>query len=196
MNLVHFKRFRMEVDLSDRVFSPPEPNEHHYRFFSWDDSLLDAFAKAKYLSFREEPDTDIFPCLGTFEGCRRLMEKIAKHSGFLPEATWLTLFADQTATPTHTATPKLVYCGTVQGVRDASGYGAIQNLGVMEEHRRQGVGAGLLLRALKGFQQAGIRRAYLEVSAHNTVAIRLYRRFGFSTVRVVYKPVESAVARE
>ena len=64
---------------------------------------------------------------------------------------------------------------TVQGVRDSSGFGAIQNLGVVQEHRRCGLGTSLLLRALTGFRQAGVRRVYLEVSTQNAAALRTLR---------------------
>jgi hypothetical protein len=43
---------------------------------------------------------------------------------------------------------------------------------------------------LGGFRQAGISRVYLEVTAQNEGAIRLYRRLGFVTVKTVYKAVE------
>ncbi len=68
----------------------------------------------------------------------------------------------------------------MQGVRDRHGLGAIQNLGVAREHRRCGLGTSLLLRSLAGFRQAGVRRVYLEVTAQNDAAIRLYRRVGFT----------------
>jgi ribosomal protein S18 acetylase RimI-like enzyme len=196
MNLVYFKRFRMEIDLTAPDWvgraAALEPTADRYRFLTWDDSLLDAFARAKYLSFRRELDTDIFPCLAKFEGCRRLMAEIVKKPGFLPGTTWLAISPPDFTTPGA----KLLYCGTVQGVRDSSGLGAIQNLGVVQSHRRCGLGTGLLLRSLAGFHQAGVRRVYLEVSSHNADAIRLYRRIGFKPVRVVYKPVENASEKE
>ena len=37
---------------------------------------------------------------------------------------------------------------------------------------------------------AGIGRVYLEVTAQNEGALRLYRRLGFVTVKTVYKAVE------
>jgi ribosomal protein S18 acetylase RimI-like enzyme len=152
---------------------------------SWESSLLDAFAQAKYLSFRTEMDANVFPCLSEFDGCRRLMAEIARKPGFLPEATWLLSYA-----PQGWGRPE--YCGTVQGVRDKHGLGAIQNLGVSPEHRGCGLGMSLLLHALAGFRQAGLHRAYLEVTAQNNAAIRLYRRVGFVTIRTVYKAVEAA----
>ena len=82
------------------------------------------------------------------------------------------------------------FCGTVQGIRDVSGLGAIQNLGIAPEHRNGGLGTILLFHALQGFRRAGIGRVYLEVTAQNEGALRLYRRLGFVTVKTVYKAVE------
>jgi GNAT superfamily N-acetyltransferase len=183
MHLAYFKRFRMEMDLCGRDLTPA-PVAGHYQFVAWEPSLLEAFARSKYLSFRGECDVAVFPCLADFEGCRRLMTEIAKKPGFLPGATWLAIRC-------HTLEARPELCGTVQGVCDRRGVGAIQNLGVVAEHRRSGLGAGLLMRALAGFRQAGVCRAYLEVTAENTGAIRLYRRAGFTTVKVVYKSAEA-----
>ena len=105
----------------------------------------------------------VFPCLADFDGCRRLMTEIAGKPGFLPEATWLVVRS-------HHLPGRVEYCGTVQGVCDQRGVGAIQNLGVVAEYRRNGLGTGLLLRALAGFRQTGVRRVYLEVTAQNDSA--------------------------
>ncbi|MBL8827867.1 MAG: GNAT family N-acetyltransferase, partial [Planctomycetaceae bacterium] len=78
----------------------------------------------------------------------------------------------------------------VQGIRDRTGFGAIQNLGVTPEFRGHGLGSSLLLKALEGFHRAGLQRAFLEVTAQNEGAIRLYRRLGFHKARTVYKAVE------
>ena len=45
--------------------------------------------------------------------------------------------------------------------------------------------------ALAGFQRLGLRRAFLEVTADNKPAVRLYHRLGFRTVRTIYKTVDS-----
>ena len=55
----------------------------------------------------------------------------------------------------------------------------------------RGVGTGLLLKALHGFREAGLRQAMLEVTADNKGAIRLYRRVGFRRTRTIYKAVEA-----
>jgi GNAT superfamily N-acetyltransferase len=183
MDLACVKRLRMEISLTGRDLSV-RPPPAGYSFLPWEPSLLDAFAKAKYLSFRDSFDINLFPCLGDFDGCRRLMGEIAAKPGFLPQATWLLVHA-----PGNGSRPS--FCGTVQGVCDELGFGAIQNLGVVGEHRRRGLGTSLLLRSLAGFRQEGIARVYLEVTADNHHAVGLYRRTGFSTVRAVYKTLEN-----
>ena len=184
MDLAYFKRFRMEIKLAGRDLTPT-PVPPGYRFLSWKESLLDAFSQAKYRSFHNELDANVFPCLSEFEGCRNLMAEIARRPGFLPESTWLVVYA-----PDGRSRPE--YCGTVQGVRDKHGLGAIQNLGIAPEHRKNGLGTCLLRYSLAGFHQAGVQRVYLEVTAQNQGAIRLYRRVGFVTIRTVYKAVEAA----
>jgi ribosomal protein S18 acetylase RimI-like enzyme len=182
MDLTYFKRYRMEIDLAGRTLTPP-PMSDCYHFLPWQESLLGAFAEAKYLSFRGEIDANVFPCLGDFEGCRRLMREIANKPGFLPGATWLLTNADGQRR-------KAEHCGTVQGIRDRAGLGAIQNLGVAPAYRNTGLGTCLLFHSLQGFRNAGLTRVYLEVTAQNEGAIRLYRRVGFVTVKTVYKAVE------
>ncbi|MBN2477168.1 MAG: GNAT family N-acetyltransferase [Pirellulales bacterium] len=184
MDLVYFKRYRMEIDLASRDFSGRELPEG-YHFWPWDPSLLEAYAQAKYHSFRDEIDANVFPCLGELAGCRRLMTEISRKPGFLLEATWLAVHQ-----PAEASRPE--YCGTVQGIRTQSGLGSIQNLGITPEHRDMGLGTSLLFQALEGFRRCGLGCVYLEVTAQNEAAIRLYRRLGFTTVKTVFKTVEVA----
>ena len=184
MDLTYFKRYRMEIDLLGQDFSDVELPPR-YRFLSWDEALLDAFARAKYESFRDEIDANVFPCLGELDGCKRLMDQISHKPGFVPTATWLIVHAGA-----GSESPE--YCGTVQGLRSQDGLGAIQNVGITPDHRGRGLGTRLLFQALDGFRQAGLSRAYLEVTAQNDGAIRLYRRLGFSTAKTVFKAVEVA----
>jgi hypothetical protein len=65
-------------------------------------------------------------------------------------------------------------------------------VGTTPEHRNRGIGKALVAKALCGFQMAGINRVYLEVTAQNSGAVRLYRRIGFRHVKTVYKAVEIA----
>ena len=182
---MYFKRYRMEITLAGREFTPPR-TPLGYRFAPWDPDLLDAFAEAKYASFRRELDANVFPCLGELDGCRRLMREIVRKPGFIAGTTWLLSYGSNAR--------RLEHCGTVQGIRDPNGLGSIQNLGIAPEHRNAGLGTILLFHALQGFRQAGIRRVYLEVTAQNDGAMRLYRRLGFVTIKTVYKAVEHVYA--
>jgi ribosomal protein S18 acetylase RimI-like enzyme len=181
MNIAYFKRFRMEIDLNE---APPVPAlPAGYGWVPWDESLVELHAEVKYYSFQEEIDANVFPSLGSRNGCYFLMREICRKAGFLPEATWLVTCPEG-------------YCGTVQGIRDRSGLGAIQNLGVMPFHRGRGIGRALLVQALHGFRRSGLGRASLEVTARNEGAIRLYRRLGFRCRKTVYKAVDMTQALE
>jgi mycothiol synthase len=172
--LSYFKRFRMEVGLRHLPPAPPPPEG--YALVPWHAELLREHAEVLYLSFQDTTDAVVFPSLGDRSGCYFLMTEISRKNGFLPGATWLLAGPDG-------------YCGSVQGVRDASGLGAIQNLGIVPGHRNRGLGSVLLLHALHGFGRAGLDQALLEVTATNECAIRLYRRLGFLRRKIVYKAV-------
>ena len=186
MGLTYFKRYRMEIDLDGALFIPP-PLPSSYEFVSWTEALVYEHAAVKYECFCLEMDAIVFPCLGDREGCQRLMREIAGRDGFVPQATWLLSYSDGVRR-------KREYCGTVQGVRDSSGYGAIQNLGITPAHRGQGLGTALLHAALAGFHKAKIGRVFLEVTAQNIGAVRLYQRLGFRRSRTVYKAADVAYA--
>jgi ribosomal protein S18 acetylase RimI-like enzyme len=147
--------------------------------------MLETHAETKYRSFCAEIDSHVFPCLGDMSGCQRLMEEIAEKQGFLPEATWLAVYL-----PKSGGRPE--GCGTVQGIVDDQRMGGIQNLGVTPEHRGQGLGTALLMKALEGFWRAGAEWGSLEVTAQNSLAVSLYRKLGFRRVKTVYKAVEVA----
>lgn len=172
---VYYKRFRMEIDLQEPLASAMLPPG--YSWVAWSPSLLEAHAEVKFNCFAEEIDAAVFPCLGSRLGCSYLMQEITRKSGFRAEATWLIACGDG-------------FCGTVQGVRAASGIGAIQNLGVVPAHRGRGLGAALLLQALHGFRRTSLHKAFLEVTASNGAAIRLYRKLGFRSRKTLYKAVE------
>ena len=175
MAITYYKRFRMEIDLDGTlaIGELPEP----FVWVPWDESLIDRHAEVKYLSFRDEIDAGVFPCLGDRYGCQRLMREIRRKPGFLTAATWLI------------ACPR-GYVGTVQGVMDRGPIGAIQNLGVVPSFRGLGLGRALVRKALDGFYQAGLRRAYLEVTAENSSAVLLYRAVGFRRSKTLYKAVD------
>jgi ribosomal protein S18 acetylase RimI-like enzyme len=171
MALTHFKRYRMERRLSP---SDPVPPPAGYWLVPWAEYLLDLHADVLFRSFADDLDGRVFPNLASRDGCRTLMLAVRGLRGFCPSATWLMAGPDG-------------YAGAVQGVL-TGGWGAVQNLGVTPEARGRGVGAALLAKCLRGFANAGARRAHLEVTADNAPALRLYKRFGFRPTRVRYKP--------
>jgi ribosomal protein S18 acetylase RimI-like enzyme len=167
------KRFRMEVELSQLPAPVLPPG---YEWVPWRQTTLQSHAEALFSAFYGEIDTVVFPSLSSVSGCYCLMDAISRRSDFLPEATWLV---------TRDGNP----CGSVQGVREQRAMGAIQNLGIKPEHRGHGLGEALLLRALEGFRNAGLARSFLEVTARNDAAIRLYRRLGFRRCKTLYKAI-------
>lgn len=198
MGLTYFKRYRMEIALGHAEMAQP-PLPPGYRLVPWDAQMLWAHAEAKYRSFRSEIDANVFPCLGDYDGCLRLMGEISRKDGFLPSATWLLAYdaaSDFSGRgDVFGGSQGVAYVGTIQGIRDRGGMGAVQNLGIAPEHRGRGLGSCLLLRCLDGFREAGLRRVFLEVTAQNDGAMRLYRRLGFAKARTVYKAVEVAYSR-
>src|SRR5829696_7567336 len=168
LNLRYHKRFQMELDL--RRWRRQAIGLHpDYRLRPWSDELIREHAEVKYLSFRDELDAVVFPCLGELESCLRLMREIQERDGFVPEATWLAQYVG--------AGPRGVEsCGTIQAIRISRARANIQNIGVTPLHRGRGVGAALILAAVTGLQQVGVTRVALEVTAINDSAVRLYRR--------------------
>lgn len=177
--LAYFKRYRMELD--PRVPLPDAELPAGFRWVAWEHDLIYAHADVKFHSFRGELDARVFPSFTDLAGCQGLMRAIRDRPGFCPAATWLVANPDGPV-------------GTVQGVRDAAGLGAIQNIGVVPGFRGLGLGRALLARALAGFRAAGAARVYLEVTAQNAAAIRLYRSVGFRSTRTIYKAVELPAA--
>lgn len=179
--ITYFKRYRMQIDLREGIQDPPECEGYH--FLPWDEKLVAAHAEAKFRSFRNELDANVFRCLGSAVGCYRLMEEISGRDNFVPEATWLARFK-------HPRPGRVENCGTIQGLRLKPDVASIQNVGVVDSHRGKQVGAAIMMRALHGFHSVGVRFVTLEVTVHNTKAIRFYQRLGFRVLKTVYKSAE------
>jgi ribosomal protein S18 acetylase RimI-like enzyme len=174
----HFKRYWMERRLVPRPPAVPPPAG--FWLVPWADYLLDLHADVLFASFADDLDGKLFPNLADRHGCRFLMRAVRNLRGFCPSACWLM------AGPGG-------YVGAIQGVI-VGGWGAVQNLGVTPEARGRGVGAALLARCLGGFATAGAKAAELEVTATNTPAVRLYKRFEFRPTRLTYKPAPAVTA--
>src|SRR5580698_3221648 len=181
-SMSYIRRFRMDIDLvSARLPQPVLPDG--YRWLAWDSLLVNRHASVKYYSFRDEIDSRVFPCLGDFSGCKRLMQEIVRQDTFLADATWL--ITNEAAGWNDQAD-----CATIQGLAHSGYLGAVQNGGVLPQYRGLGLGRALVLKSLHGFRSAGLHRVYLEVTGENIPAVELYRSIGFELVRTMYKAIE------
>ena len=81
--------------------------------------------------------------------------------------------------------------------REVAGTGDVLNLAVAPEHRRRGVGGGLLAAGLAAFRRRHVTEVFLEVRESNHSAQALYLAHGFRPVgqRAAYyrNPREDAV---
>ena len=59
--------------------------------------------------------------------------------------------------------------------------GHIVSIAVLEEHRRMGIGTGLMKQVMKAMGEHGIGECYLEVRVSNKGAIQMYEKLGFVT---------------
>jgi [ribosomal protein S18]-alanine N-acetyltransferase len=73
----------------------------------------------------------------------------------------------------------------------------ILNLAVKEDARRAGVGGSLLREALKWGENSQAEKAFLEVRASNSAALKFYERYGFQATgrrqRYYVAPVDDAL---
>lgn len=188
MPVTHFKRLTMEIDLRrGNVPAPVLPDG--YEWCGWHPMTIEEHARAKFESFRDDLDGELFDCLSNAAGCRRLMFDISLNVGFLPQATWLIRFVGSDfITPLPVA--------TIQGLRKQGNVGAVQNVGVVPEHRGFGLGRMLMQQSLRGYLEAGIHRVRLEVTAANSPAVALYRSLGFEVRKTTYKTVATIAEAE
>lgn len=182
MSQQRFKRYRMEVDLAATDLPAAELPEG-YCWIPWRPLLSERHALVKWRSFRNDLDGQVFECLRNLDGCRRLISEISRQPKFCTAATWMIAFRPDLSWPADD-------CGTIQGIARSGGIGAIQNVGVTPEHRRQGLGRAIVLKALEGFWNAGLTAASLEVTADNRVAVKLYETLGFRVAKVLYRDAE------
>ena len=184
MTVTYFRRYRLRDDLREGPLAEFE-TPVNYLLEPWSPRLLEDHAMAKYRSFQSEMDSNVFACLGDEDGCAKLMKEISCRQGFVPSATWLARFTDP-------ETGAVENCGTIQGITDQVDVGSIQNIGIVPNHRSRGLGRCLLNQSLLGFAKVGIKFVTLEVTSHNTGALRLYEKMGFRIIRTVYKSIDLA----
>ena len=178
----HYKRLRMQRDLREPLEDPQLPDG--YQFLPWQPLVQERHAQVQWRAFRDDLDGQLFRCLSSLDGCRRLLRETVHHAQFSPSGTWLVQFQPEPDWPA-------VDCALIQALVRSGMTGAIQNIGVVPEHRGFGLGRSVLLRTLHEFQRCGVRRATLEVTAGNRNAVRLYQQLGFQVTRVLYRTAEA-----
>ena len=176
------RRLRLEIDLTRCDVARPELAAG-YRWIEWTPELLSRHAAVKYRCFETEKDGQVFPSLRSAAGCQRLMDYIATNPMFVPTATWLLVSNDVNR-------GEVIDCGTIQGLATIPDSGAIQNVGIVPEHRGRGLGRALVQTALRGFRESGLMHISLEVTAANEPAVRLYQSLGFQVTKTLYRSVE------
>ena len=179
---IHYKRLRLQLDLRKPLDDSQLPDG--YQFIPWQPLIQERHAQVQWQAFRDDLDGRLFSCLSNLAGCRRLLHETANHVRFSSQSTWLVQFQPEPEWPA-------VDCAMIQGLAQSGLTGAIQNLGVVPEHRGFGLGRSILLQALHGFRRSGMRRVSLEVTAENLQAVRLYLKLGFNVSRVLYRTAEA-----
>ncbi len=174
-----FQRFRMQIDLR-RTHLPHPVLPGGYRWVPWRRLLMERHSQVTWRAFRNDMDGQVFPCLSQIEGCRRLMREIASQATFSANATWMLVYQPESGWPPED-------CASIQGIARKGNIGAIQNVGVVPEHRGLGLGRAIVLQALQGFRFCGMYYGFLEVTAINKPAVQLYQSLGFEVTEVLYR---------
>jgi ribosomal-protein-alanine N-acetyltransferase len=64
--------------------------------------------------------------------------------------------------------------------------GHVISIAVLPENQRKGIGTALMEEAMSGMRFYKAKECYLEVRVTNTPAVKLYKKFGFDTSRIVH----------
>src|SRR5262245_40690981 len=178
LDTTYFKRYRMEIELAGLPPVPVLPDDCFW--VPWQESVLNLHAEVHYLAFHDTIDADLFASFRDRAGCWYLLREIRDKPGFQPEATWLIATGEGC-------------CGTIQSIDTGGRVGSIQNVGVVAAHRGRGLGTALVLQALHSFAALNFQRVYLDVTADNDGAVRLYERLGFRKMTTSFKAVHPFV---
>jgi len=175
------QRKQMVFDFAMTALAPIPQLPEKFWFTQWSKALIEPHADVLHRSFRDDADGAVFTTFREYKQCRRLIEMLAESPMLLPEATLLIAFGDPDG--------MFEFVANIQGLKLSNDVGAIQNVAVLPEYRRRGIGQTLVLGALHGFQNAGVKRVTLEATAENASAVNLYQRIGFTTFRVYFREI-------
>lgn len=214
MFINYFKRYKMEINLE--TWTPPSVDlPPGYEFIPWAPRLCDTHGQTIFDCFQGSIDARYFITFTQLSRCKRFMQDLSSRPNFLEETTWLIVYRNpdlpapnliasglqKAATITRTfalhkpSAPDALAIklansqrvGTIQGILRSDFSGGIQNVGIVPDHRGKGLSHALLTKSLEGFKNAGLNLVDLEVTAENSVAIRLYQQAGFRVREIVNK---------
>ena len=174
------KRNQMVFDFTKTVLEPPQLPPGFW-FVEWSAALVEPHADILHRSFRNDSDGTVFTTFRQYSHCRRLIEMLVDSPHFLPTAMLLIAYGNPDDI--------FEYVANIQGLKFSDDVGAIQNVAVLPEYRRRGIGQALVQGALQGFQRVGVQRVTLEATSDNLTAVNLYDRIGFTTFRIYFREV-------
>ena len=176
-NTVYYRRYRLERRLSPL----PRPIQlpSGFALESWNEIHLEAHAEVLHGAFRDELDCRLFPAFGTQPACRDLVAALALNPRLIPEGTLVATCDGRPA-------------GCLETLRDAQDRAFVQNIAVLPQYRRLGLGTAMLVAAIRNLASAGFREVWLEATARNASALRLYYQLDFQRVKTTYREVAAS----
>ncbi|UCF09908.1 MAG: GNAT family N-acetyltransferase [Candidatus Bipolaricaulota bacterium] len=156
--------FVLQRDLGSELRVPAGPRE--LTFLRWDPALAGSFFAAYENAYRDRPG---FPGWSQSEWLAWLEPD---DEDGLPEAT---LLAECRGEPVG-----FVACARI--LESAPEIAWVVQVGVVPAWRRQGIGASLMLEALRRSCAAGATRMMLDVATENHGALKLYETLGFECI--------------
>jgi ribosomal protein S18 acetylase RimI-like enzyme len=166
-----FARYFMLAPLADGGVAPV-PDGMSIEL--WDERYADAGARLITAAYEGHIDSEINDQYLTAVGARRFLSNIVLYPGcgaFQGSASFAAV--DRSGN----------ICGLSLASVVAPGTGHITQICVAPWAQGRGVGGALLGRSLEKLRQAGCLEASLTVTAANSSAVRLYRRFQFGVLR-------------
>ncbi|GHT40141.1 N-acetyltransferase [Planctomycetales bacterium] len=150
-------------------------------FVPWNKDLTEAHGDILHRSFKDDLDGSVFTTFRQINHCVNLIAMVANGNSFLSPATLLIAYGDPDGL--------FEYVANIQGLKLSAEIGAVQNVGVLPEYRKRGIGQALVCGALIAFKKAGVQKVTLEATADNLSAMKLYHRIGFTTYRTYFREI-------
>jgi mycothiol synthase len=132
----------------------------------WTAETIPAFFAAYSASFADRPG---FPSWTQ----ERWAEWTAGDADFRPDLSWVALAGDN----------PVGFITNAIDTREEPPAGFIIQVGTRPDWRGRGLGAALVVRALRAWREANVTAVNLDVNVNNPTARRLYERLGFHVVR-------------